>query len=101
METTMKMHRLPRSEGNLATGVRTIFLVTLIGLIAAVTGLAAFGPQPEVGLLDRNFGAATEGAPNVLAAKSDAKETTADPATYFPAQFVEPKGQGDDPPPSF
>ena len=97
----MKIHKLPHSEGNLATGVRAIFLVTLIGLIAGVTGLAAFGPQPEIGILDEDQSTATQPATTVAAAKSDARETPADPATYFPGQFVEPKGPGEEQPPSF
>ena len=96
----MKTHKLPRSEGNFETGVRAIFLITLIGLIAGITGLSAFGPQPDIGILHGDPGTAAT-APNVAQAPSDAKDSSAGPSTYFPAQFAPPKSGSEEQSPTF
>ena len=101
----MKTHKLQSSEGNLATGVRAIFLITVIGLIAGVSGLSAFGPQSDLGIPDGNPDAAVASAPNTAVDKSGTTDAavsrSAETPGYFPSQFPAPRGENEPPPPTF
>jgi hypothetical protein len=101
----MKMHAHPASEARLATGVRVIFVVTLIGLIAGVTGLSAFGPQAELGYVDDRPAAASASAGDAAVDKTHAQDTATPQAAgtpgYFPSQFPAPKNGPEEQSPTF
>ena len=99
----MKIHALPNSEGRFATGIRAIFLVALVALIAGITGLEVFGPQPELGAVDSNpaASAAAETAPDGSKSSADAAPNASSATDYFPAHFPSPKGPAEPQPPTF
>lgn len=101
----MKTQKLHSTEGDLATGVRAIFLITLIALIAGLTGLSAFGPQPDLGIVDGTPDGALASTPNTAVDKSGSTDAaaprSAETPGYFPSQFPAPKGEGETQPPTF